>query len=155
MPLQRSHVWLRRAWPVLLALGSALPAGAQANPRQLAPVLNAAGQSAAPEAATGVAALADDRVMLQAFYWESYRHGLQPGYGQRRWYEIVRDRAPAIAAAGFDLIWLPPPPSPVSAAPATTPSSTSTSATATAMPCSSGPCWWRCCRPVWSRWPTS
>ena len=47
--------------------------------------------------------------MLQGFYWESYRHGLLPGYGQRRWYEIVRQKAPAIAEAGFDLIWLPPP----------------------------------------------
>ena len=126
MPLQRSHA---RALPVVMALGIALPAGAQANPGQLVPGLNAAGriasgqsaaiptaltsvsaaQVAAPEAATGAAGLADGRVMLQGFYWESYRHGLLPGYGQRRWYAIVRAKVPAIADAGFDLIWLPPP----------------------------------------------
>jgi hypothetical protein len=47
--------------------------------------------------------------MLQGFYWESYRHGLQPGYGHRRWYDIVRDQVGAIADGGFDLVWLPPP----------------------------------------------
>jgi alpha-amylase len=54
----------------------------------------------------------DDRVMLQGFYWESHRHGRPaefPNFGDKRWYEIVRDSAPAIAAARFDLIWLPPP----------------------------------------------
>jgi len=55
------------------------------------------------------APLSDARVMLQGFYWESYRHGLQPGYGQRRWYEIVREKVGAIAEGGFDLVWLPPP----------------------------------------------
>jgi len=33
----------------------------------------------------------------------------QPGYVQWCWYEIVRQMAGAIAEAGFDLIWLPPP----------------------------------------------
>jgi alpha-amylase len=61
------------------------------------------------EAAASQPALTDGRVMLQGFYWESYRHGLQPGYGQRRWYEIVRQKVGAIAEAGFDLVWLPPP----------------------------------------------
>lgn len=57
------------------------------------------------------AGLEDDRVMLQGFYWESYRHGL-PGFsalGDKRWYEIVRSRAAGIADARFDLVWLPPP----------------------------------------------
>lgn len=54
-------------------------------------------------------ALSDDRVMLQGFYWESYRHGHQPGGGDRHWYAIVRGKAAAIGEAGFDLIWLPPP----------------------------------------------
>lgn len=53
--------------------------------------------------------LTDSRVMLQGFYWESYRHGLLPGFGRRRWYEILHEKADAIAAAGFDLVWLPPP----------------------------------------------
>jgi alpha-amylase len=53
----------------------------------------------------------DDRVLLQGFYWESYRHGHDgfPNYGSRHWYEIVRDQAPAIREARFDLVWLPPP----------------------------------------------
>jgi alpha-amylase len=53
----------------------------------------------------------DDRVMLQGFYWESYRHG-HPGYehmGSKRWYTIVRENAGTIAEGRFDLIWLPPP----------------------------------------------
>ncbi len=54
----------------------------------------------------------DDRVMLQGFYWESYRHGHSdrfPAYGEKRWYEIVGEHADEIAQARFDLIWLPPP----------------------------------------------
>jgi alpha-amylase len=54
----------------------------------------------------------DDRVMLQGFYWESYRHGHPdkfPEFGQKRWYEIVRDQAWKIREGRFDLIWLPPP----------------------------------------------
>ena len=54
----------------------------------------------------------DDRVMLQGFYWESYRHGHPekfPGYGSKTWYGIVTEQAPAIREARFDLIWLPPP----------------------------------------------
>jgi alpha-amylase len=58
------------------------------------------------------AGLNDDRVMLQGFYWESYRHG-HPGkhgsIGSKKWYEIVKDQAGAIRDARFDLIWLPPP----------------------------------------------
>lgn len=58
------------------------------------------------------AGLEDDRVMLQGFYWESYRHGHPerfPSYGSKRWYEIVKENAAAIREARFDLIWLPPP----------------------------------------------
>jgi alpha-amylase len=54
----------------------------------------------------------DDRVMLQGFYWESYRHGHPekfPNYGAKTWYQIVEEQAPAIRAGRFDLIWLPPP----------------------------------------------
>ena len=49
----------------------------------------------------------DDRVMLQGFYWESSRFGHTNG--PKLWYEIVKSDAAAIAAANFDLIWLPPP----------------------------------------------
>jgi alpha-amylase len=53
----------------------------------------------------------DGRVLLQGFYWESYRHGQArfPQFGKQRWYEVVRAKVPAIAAGRFDLIWLPPP----------------------------------------------
>jgi alpha-amylase len=54
----------------------------------------------------------DARVMLQGFYWESYRHGHPqrfPGLGGRRWYRIVREHAAAVREGRFDLIWLPPP----------------------------------------------
>ncbi|MFM9046581.1 MAG: alpha-amylase family glycosyl hydrolase [Cyanobium sp.] len=53
----------------------------------------------------------DGRVLLQGFYWESYRHGKArfPEFGQQPWYEVVRSKVPAIAAGRFDLIWLPPP----------------------------------------------
>ncbi len=53
----------------------------------------------------------DDRVLLQGFIWESHRYGT-PGTPQKDqpvWYEVVRTKVPAIAAARFDLIWLPPP----------------------------------------------
>lgn len=53
----------------------------------------------------------DDRVMLQGFYWESYRHGNPkfPQFGQRKWYDIVRENVDVIRDGRFDLIWLPPP----------------------------------------------
>jgi alpha-amylase len=53
----------------------------------------------------------DNRVMLQGFYWESYRHGHPdfPHFGEKTWYQIVTDLAPAIRDARVDLIWLPPP----------------------------------------------
>lgn len=55
----------------------------------------------------------DDRVMLQGFYWESYRHG-DPDpkfsrFGNKRWYQIVKEQAGTIREGRFDLIWLPPP----------------------------------------------
>src|SRR5207244_11964396 len=53
----------------------------------------------------------DHRVMLQGFYWESYRHGHTqqfPGYGDRHWYAIVQSVAPAIRDGHFNLIWMPP-----------------------------------------------
>ncbi|MCB0633116.1 MAG: alpha-amylase family glycosyl hydrolase [Saprospiraceae bacterium] len=54
----------------------------------------------------------DDRVMLQGFYWESYRHGHTdrfPQFGNKKWYEIVKDNAAVLHDGRFDLIWLPPP----------------------------------------------
>jgi alpha-amylase len=65
-----------------------------------------------PSSARAQAGLEDDRVMLQGFYWESYRHGHPqkfPGFGDKRWYRIITELAPAMREARFDLIWLPPP----------------------------------------------
>jgi alpha-amylase len=61
---------------------------------------------------SGQGGFGDDRVMLQGFYWESYRHGYPdrfPRFGEKRWYEIVKDNADRIRGARFDLVWLPPP----------------------------------------------
>ena len=58
------------------------------------------------------APLNDERVMLQGFYWESYRHGHPekfPQFGKKKWYTIVTDNAVKIREGHFDLIWLPPP----------------------------------------------
>ena len=65
-----------------------------------------------PGAVRAQAGFEDDRVMLQGFYWESYRHGHPdkfPSYGSRHWYRIVGEQAPLIRQGRFDLIWLPPP----------------------------------------------
>ena len=56
----------------------------------------------------------DDRVMIQGFYWESYRHGHpakfdEKKYGKKKWYELVTENADALRDGRFDLIWLPPP----------------------------------------------
>ena len=53
----------------------------------------------------------DDRVLLQGFYWESYRHGHPgrfPQLGSKKWYEIVRENASKIREGRFNLVWLPP-----------------------------------------------
>lgn len=62
--------------------------------------------------AAAQAGFEDDRVMLQGFYWESYRHGHPEefaSFGSKRWYRIVHENAATIRAGRFDLIWLPPP----------------------------------------------
>lgn len=52
----------------------------------------------------------DERVMIQGFTWESHRMGREPGAGGGpSWYRVLRGKVEAIADAGFDLIWLPPP----------------------------------------------
>ena len=73
-------------------------------------LLGLLGSLASP--AHGQSGFDDDRVLLQGFYWESYRHGRPdrfPAFGDKKWYVIVRESAPAIREARFDLIWLPPP----------------------------------------------
>ena len=67
---------------------------------------------ASASAVLGQAGFEDDRVMLQGFYWESYRHGYPekfPNYGDKHWYAIIQSLAVAINGGRFDLIWLPPP----------------------------------------------
>ncbi len=53
----------------------------------------------------------DDRVLLQGFYWESYRHGdpEHPEFANSSWYDIVQANTDKIREARFDMIWLPPP----------------------------------------------
>lgn len=108
-----------RAATLALILGAALARAATAAgaapgaglSSSLPVASSAAGAQPPPAAALTPAAagLADPRVMLQGFTWESYRHGLPSGIGRRRWYEIVREKVSAIADGGFDLVWLPPP----------------------------------------------
>ena len=45
----------------------------------------------------------DDRVMLQGFYWESYRHGdpHHPEFGNKKWYTIVGENAKQIVTRGL------------------------------------------------------
>ncbi|VTR93323.1 alpha amylase : Alpha amylase catalytic region OS=Methylobacterium nodulans (strain ORS2060 / LMG 21967) GN=Mnod_0201 PE=4 SV=1: Alpha-amylase [Gemmata massiliana] len=68
---------------------------------------------AAPGWARAQSGFDDDRVMLQGFYWESYRHGDSDPrfarFGTKRWYQIVKEQAGAVRDGRFDLIWLPPP----------------------------------------------
>src|SRR5690349_8324982 len=67
---------------------------------------------AQPLVAHAQAGFDDDRVMLQGFYWEASRHGypqIFPQFGAEHWYMIIKREAPTIRAAGFDLVWLPPP----------------------------------------------
>ena len=53
----------------------------------------------------------DDRVMLQGFYWESYRHGHPkfPTSATRSGTTSSASRRPPSATGRFDLVWLPPP----------------------------------------------
>jgi hypothetical protein len=65
-----------------------------------------------PGTASAQAGYDDDRIILQGFYWESYRHGAPerfPALGEKKWYQIVDDKAKEIGDGRFDLIWLPPP----------------------------------------------
>src|SRR5438445_3378421 len=82
---------------------------ANATRLRLALSLLAALAVAAP--ARAQAGFNDDRVMLQGFYWESYRHGDPkfPKLGKKRWYEIVSENAGQLREGRFDLVWLPPP----------------------------------------------
>src|SRR5690606_35074799 len=49
----------------------------------------------------GPSAHAQDRVMMQGFYWD-----VEPG---GVWYDTLTTRAARLAWAGFDAVWLPPP----------------------------------------------
>jgi len=61
-----------------------------------------------PRPIFGQAGFDDDCVMLQGFYWESYRHGDAnfKKFGDKKWYDIVRENAGAIRDGGFDLLFL-------------------------------------------------
>ncbi len=74
-------------------------------------LLLAAALLTVPRPALAQSGFDDPRVMLQGFYWESYRHGHPrfPQYGKKKWYDIVRENAGTIRDGRFDLVWLPPP----------------------------------------------
>ena len=54
----------------------------------------------------GVPAECED-VMLQAFYWDSYKtqSGSDSKYGRTKWIDLLKDTA--AINANFDLVWLP------------------------------------------------
>src|SRR5438067_1773299 len=66
---------------------------------------------ALPRPALAQSGFDDPRVMLQGFYWESYRHGDAqfPQYGPKKWYDLVKENAGTVRDGRFDLVWLPPP----------------------------------------------
>lgn len=45
----------------------------------------------------------DSRILLQGFYWDCYVGN------EGDWYNIIADKADAIAAADIDMVWLPAP----------------------------------------------
>lgn len=54
-----------------------------------------------PQKGAAQAGFEDDRVLLQGFYRESYRHGYPtkfPCYDDKHWYAIVAEQTPAIRA---------------------------------------------------------
>ena len=55
----------------------------------------------------GVPAECED-VMLQAFYWDSYKTqtGTDSKYGRTKWIDLLKDTA--VINKNFDLVWFPP-----------------------------------------------
>lgn len=59
----------------------------------------------------------DDRVMIQAFLWESHQSGRQRAADgteydvdwKGKWYDHVRSKSAELADAEIDIVWLPPP----------------------------------------------
>ena len=94
-----------------------LAAGASSGRHAVRPTLRPFARVASPSmAAPGPAAPpvgelyngAPTDVMLQGFHWTSCR-SRSPS-----WYAILAQNAPAIVAAGFDVVWMPPPSASVS-----------------------------------------
>jgi alpha-amylase len=49
-------------------------------------------------------------ILLEGFHWESHQGGRDPAIGDRKsWYQIIKENAQAIKAAGFTWVWFPPP----------------------------------------------
>ena len=57
-------------------------------------------ETAAPTRTASAYAGGGSDVLLQGFHWKSHQSG---------WWDVVKNRAPEIGAAGFTMIWLPPP----------------------------------------------
>jgi alpha-amylase len=80
-----------------LLLGAALAAGCD-TARLASPTPTVAAVPRAPRAVQFAGGGGD--VLLQGFHWNSHRWG---------WWNIVAAKAPDIQAAGFTMVWLPPP----------------------------------------------
>lgn len=83
---------------------------------------------------------AKDDVMLQGFHWESHEGG--------NWWNTLAGKADDISAAGFDMVWFPPPAapptphpkaiSPMSSTPKTAPMAPKASSKMPSPPCAIG-----------------
>ncbi|WP_310556499.1 starch-binding protein [Flavobacterium sp.] len=51
----------------------------------------------------GAVAGTNTDVMIQGFYWESYK------YQTEKWYVTLKNKAAELGSAGIDVIWMPPP----------------------------------------------
>jgi alpha-amylase len=49
-------------------------------------------------------------ILLQGFHWRAHTGGVDEATRRKKsWYEVIRDNAAAIRAAGFTWVWFPPP----------------------------------------------
>ena len=94
-----THVQRVRLLPFALLLGLAFAGGCDVTrPDAATPLAPEITPPAAPRSAQFAGGGSD--VLLQGFHWNSHRWG---------WWNIVNAKAAEIQAAGFTMVWLPPP----------------------------------------------